>query len=84
VVNGLDLTRMVSPGALASQLLCDFGLPAPLSCDGLDDREIDAWCRTLHGGWVEATPTDALVPAVDIDGRAFYPTIAHAFGWWRL
>jgi hypothetical protein len=84
MVSGLDLSTLHSPGALAARLLEEFAVVPPLAVDGLDDLELDAQCATLHGGWVDATPTLAPTAAVDFDGRSFYPTVAAGFGWLDL
>jgi hypothetical protein len=49
----------------------------------LEDRELSAWMRTLHGAWVTSGPLDGRVfPAVDVDISNAYAAVASLLGWW--
>lgn len=71
-----------SPASVGSHLLARMGVTPPLGKFRLPKRELDAWCATLHGGWVTADVTGRLIPAADLDVRSCYPVLAHRLGWW--
>ncbi len=80
---GLDLRRLWSPGATATDLLLRMGVTPPLAKFHLPDEELCFWTAGLHGGWVEALLCGVAFSAIDIDARSAYPAVAILLDWWR-
>ena len=79
---GLDLIRSHSPGATGAHLLTQMGVRRPLERP-LIERELSAWTRSLHGGWVTSGPLDGVAfPAIDADISNAYSAVASLVGWW--
>ena len=66
----VDLARTVSPGRIASDLLCRSGATAPLETFKLSEEESAHWCETFHGGRCEAHP-GLSAPVRRVLGRRF-------------
>jgi hypothetical protein len=82
---GLSIaTQLHSPGTVSDRAVVRAGVAASLTKFCLPAAELGAWCRTSHGGLVEANVVGRLVPGADFDQRSAHPTNAHALGWWDL
>jgi hypothetical protein len=70
----------VSPSSLIVAAFEAMGFAPLLAKSDLGDAAMAAWCRGLHGALVEATHTDRLMRAVDIDISSAYPGVFGELG----
>ncbi|MHB1852869.1 MAG: hypothetical protein ACYCU6_11945, partial [Acidimicrobiales bacterium] len=85
-VGRVSLSRTVSPGAMAANVLARFGLRPPIETFGLDADEHRRWAEAFHGGWCDLDDRLRAIPfsAVTADLTSAYPLTAHLLGWWQL
>lgn len=82
----VNIARLSSPGALATEMGRRAGLAPPLRTFDLGDAEHGAWCESFHGGWCDADQRvlGLPVPVVAADLSSAFPLAAHHLGWWQL